>query len=448
MTPVFFRQCFARRFWFPLLILLAGCTTGCGRLQTHGISGWQAQPGPSAFSPDGAWFAYALNERVFREVRWYTFDVVGGHDHYDVLKGEHECRVKVEWVSIADPGRVQTVDLGGREPYRKVIMLRFSPDSKRLAVLERDRVTTIDLESRRCRVAPFEDDTGKAVTWVSAGAQTYLTHRGLWLRSAEGEDHGDLVLPLKLVPRPIRASFPASREGFNMPDTYVSPRGRYLIAHANAHGAVGPTYVVDSYTNRVMELSLPYFISLHDHDDGFSWKPDETALVIAPFLYRAPPSPTTQPGPATSSNPSRTVVLVDLERWEHRDITDQISRMAGGKYFECPRWTEDGKFWTIGLNRGWLEVSPATWEFTAHEGTGGSSLRDGKVLRPLYEKKCRYDRDYPDYFGDQILWARSPYSSHVAIERFPEGRQEANLSLCEVLQEQSPTSRRAAAITP
>ncbi|HOD81814.1 MAG: hypothetical protein BWX88_04951 [Planctomycetes bacterium ADurb.Bin126] len=406
-------------------ILLGG---GCALqgLEVHGMSGWQAKAQTPCFSPDGQWMAYAVNERVFHEARWYKYDLFG-HDSYKVLWGSHDCRLKVEWVSIHDPRQVRSVGLGRREPYRRIIMLCFSPDSGRLAVLERDRITTIDLTTRECQVVHVVDDTAKAIAWISDTKQAYLTQQGLWRRQAQGDQRGELVVPLNLLSRGGKdPPFPSSRESYNVwGDAHVSPRGRYMVAHAQTFDRAGPAWVVDVQNVRAMELTFPHFSSLDRTD--LAWKPNETALVIVPYPTPDWSKIDARTASRQAAETIRPAMLVDLERWEHRDVTDRLARVSGGKYYSCPLWSEDGRILVVDLGEKWAEVSPKTWEFTIHEGSYQWPAWNRKNWKEVYRRTCRLDARYEGTSGDRYP---SPFSPHVAEHSLTKGQ--AHLTLYEI----------------
>lgn len=400
--------------WLFFGLAISGCAHPA--LETRGISGWQAHPQTQCFSPDSQWMAYALNQRVFHELRRYRYDPFG-HHWYSVPFGSHDCRLGVEWVKIQDPAEVRSVNLGHRQPYRKIIALRFSPDSSRLAVLERDRITTIELASRRAAVARLEDDSARAITWIGNTKQAYLTGRGLWHRQAKGSSRGDMVLSLGPLTPPGSAPPPSSRDSSSLfPDAFVSLGGRYIVTYRIGLEGPCPVWVVDAQEARVMELTLsPHHFFLDGND--ISWNPDETAMAIGPYVGKGPVKVP--------------VWLIDLEQWTSRDVTPELLRLFGGQYYACPHWSSGGQYWKVPMEGSWAEVSPVTWEFKVRKGRFIPGWWNEEGLKLLYRRTTRLDVDY-EGGGGGAGQPLSPCSRYLAVQGLDRDKGQAHLSLYEM----------------
>ena len=385
--------------------------------------------------------AYAVDEEVRHEKRVYKSDLLPGHYTYRYEWANHDCRLKIEWVNIHDPRQVRTFELGQRKPFRQVVSLCFSPDSTRVAALESDRITTIDIASGRGEVTTLKDDTAMAISWLSDNEQAYLTDEGLWKRPAAGGDEGDLVFPIRLRVWPAGDR----RDSIGSTRVNVSPSGQYMAVYAQPSGNAGPVYVIDAVKDRILRLTFFSMSSLCR--DDVSWSPDESALILAPY-FEYTSEQMGRHGGISSDYPAercRPTILVDLRRLEQCDVTDKMVEIMGDKRYDCPRWSEDGNSWIICMGRRenqekkWVQVWLEPWRFEVHPGQVEPPSLDRRCWKEIYRRTGRLDARSHWEYGVPV---QSPFSNHLALHSLDKGAQQTHLTLYEIPSIQ-PTTRPA-----
>ncbi|MCY2929757.1 MAG: hypothetical protein NTV86_09745 [Planctomycetota bacterium] len=226
MCPGVFVLCVRRVLAWAGVSLCLFTSVGC--IQIPGPpywfdNAWEVSTSCFQRSPDGNLGArvrcHYLNNGLACNVYPGGFSGPGTNTYYE----RQAYRLEIQWIPLDDPERIRTVQIRTEDKaktgglprfFNPTVGLQFSPDSKRLACLQSDRLSMVDLETGTLSTVPLTDPTALALSWIRDDEQVYLTGSGVWKRSPRSSDAGERVCEAAL--------------GGN---ACLSPDGRFAIAH-------------------------------------------------------------------------------------------------------------------------------------------------------------------------------------------------------------------------
>ena len=212
--------------------------------------------------------------------------------------------------------------------------IKFSPDSRRLAVLAHGILSCIDLETARLWPLAPPDERVTTFSWIGPDEIAYV-----------GRPHNREFFRHKIDAPPdtrevIHAGAGPALQGIFFPNEHWSPRGRFVVYKLLGRGFE----LLEVHTGlvRSFEASPTPLLQV-------SWKPDESAVLCVSCDENRSP---------------RAAVLIDLRTGESLDLSEQYaSAFSDPRRTELdPAWTPDGKYFIVNTwSGGGFLVQPNPW---------------------------------------------------------------------------------------
>lgn len=362
---------------------------------------WEKYVDTPEFSPDEKVLAYA----------WNRDRMTGLFRRAEFLNATTSY---VSWRLTAEGARTKTLrlDYSDRYPwsahYR--VHIRFSPDSRHLAVVTRGKgMIIIHVHSGRHWTVTPEGERITSLAWSDSDTLHYAVQTVLSCEVGAVQTRafwvGKIDQPIpsrRCLHREKQIDMTGPEEEPSLPPEWWSPDGRYVAFIPL--GRDGRCHVLDTLTRKVLTSQQRRFS--HDEVKG-CWKHDGTAVFCL------------------STSPHRAVVVYPREG-RTLDITDRLSALLEPEpqKVRVPvyvGWTADDRYLLISLlHRGGYLIRPDPWKQTELP-KGPHYLRPhpeaGRLWRLAWGRVC-----VTDYHGRILGYYRGELPRNPQVVLSPRGR--------------------------
>lgn len=279
-------------------------------------------------SPDATYAAYINSESV-------GFGIVcagmalGGKSHVRICRMDHARNVK----------SIKIDEYAGDPPFGYIDgmlpIIKFSPDSRRLAALAGGVLSCIDVNTSRMWPLAPSDERVTTFSWIGPGEIAYVGHSN----DRKFFRHKVDTPPCKR--KVIHVGAGPAKQGFCFPYEYWSPHGQFVI-YKRLNGGFA---LLTVKTGAVRLFDAPSAVAMQ-----VAWKTDESAVLCVSYDKRYSPVAT---------------VLIDMGTGESLDLSQQFFEAVTDPWRKElePDWTADGKFFIVNtFRRGGILIQPKLWK--------------------------------------------------------------------------------------
>ncbi len=316
--------------------LLCLAFAGCGP---------EHEVGEAAFSPDGRLVAFVWIDQLRAFLS----------DKPRAVQAVHVCWCPAERAGEPDRSEVRVDRLGpafGETPAASVVHLRFSPDSRHVAVVAPNAVTVVDPQTGVARRVTPGGEQYSSFAWLSDEEIAYVAFRPPGLLEGLGSDAAPMERTVwcqriaeppearRLVYRHVAAA-PGTFAGRYAADSgeHWSPDGRFLLFLRPLE--VGQWYLLDVERTTVRAFGSASALGL-----GAAWTSDGSQAVVLSWIV--------EPGKTMQA------ILLDTRGGRAFDISKPFADcfpdggLPGG-------WTPDGEYLVVNGVDGGCLVRPEPW---------------------------------------------------------------------------------------
>lgn len=335
-----------------VLILVGICMSGCS---------YYSSSYDYSFSPDGLTVAFPMSKKwdlpLPPELPTFYATVFVT---WCQLNGTHVCQ------------RVEIDSSGPKHnPFdEKAVSLRFSPDSRHLAVTTPHRLVVIECESRKMRQLSRSAERVSAFGWLGNDEIGYIVHTTREKKHGKRTDRTFIRQKISSQPEDRKEFYRETNLRHAPPESW-SPDGRFVIFHQSDRKSM--------QLMNTAQRTVTVFGPSKSSYSSVSWKSDGSAAFCAFSGYKQPIH----------------VLVIYLPSGEIVDVTRQFTdAFVTDPFYSLPSvlplWTADGEYIIVNDYRGmggclvrphpW-QVIPLTKKLVQHLGRTDHTWPHNNIVR-------------------------------------------------------------------
>lgn len=339
-------------------------------------------------SPDASTAAYVRSNNTLLVYGGHTGKELGGEEivrwrPVDQAFGFKSVKV-YEYTGAPPSGYIE-----GMSP-----IIKFSPDSRHLAVLTRGALSCIDLETSRLWPLAPSDDRVTTFSWIGPDEIAYVGHpqERVFFRHKIDAPPGTREV--------IHDGAGPAIQGTYFPFEYWSPRGRFVVYKRRDSGFA----LLEVHTGVVRSFDAPPAAAMQA-----AWKADESAVLCVSY---------------DGSHSPKAAVLIDLRTGKSLDLSEQfVGAFTDSFRIELdPAWTPDGKYFIVNMaSRGGFLVQTLPWKvisigerLVSHFGRHFQPYRYKSIPRP----EPPWIHSFPMVGWVKVDAGGREYAVDYAVQRF------------------------------